>query len=436
MPHSTRRRPRGKTGSPARGPESNRDRKLPLTSCWISPVAQLPHATSVRNAGFSAGSGGNGAAARRTVPALPTPDLTVSTVLAGPGTADSGRTEGYEIARQPFTTPEAKLFVNQLRWSRGIDRWCRAGGGLVHLGNIRPCGYAVGLGTLLTGTPYLMYVNGGDLLRELRFVQQAARRWSGRQLFSRAWGSSPTRAGPLIWPATRPLASGRGRSPWPRSTWEPIRSSSAPVATAARCGDASGWAMRRCCSQWPAWFPTRGRTSRCAPSRALGRDFPDLRLSGGRRGARPPAAADAGRRTGSRESGGLRAACSATRKSPRPTRRRLSTSASRASTTRSAPKASVSPSSRPRPAASPRWPAIRAGCARAVRDGETGLVVPPTDVDAVTAAVRLLLTDGERRRALGAAGRRAVETHYTWDRVARETLEFARNLTSGPAAAR
>jgi phosphatidylinositol alpha-1,6-mannosyltransferase len=65
------------------------------------------------------------------------------------------------------------------------------------------------------------------------------------------------------------------------------------------------------------------------------------------------------------------------------------------------------------------------GVRSAVRDGETGVVVEPNDPDAVASALRQLLASPERRKALGRAGRRAVETHYNWDRVARETTEFA-----------
>ena len=60
------------------------------------------------------------------------------------------------------------------------------------------------------------------------------------------------------------------------------------------------------------------------------------------------------------------------------------------------------------------------GVPDAVRDGETGLLVPPEDPAAVAAAVNRLLGDAEFARRLGAAGRRAVETHYNWDRVLRE----------------
>lgn len=55
-----------------------------------------------------------------------------------------------------------------------------------------------------------------------------------------------------------------------------------------------------------------------------------------------------------------------------------------------------------------------AGAEEAVVDWETGLLVPPGDVDAVVAAaVRVLSDDGLRRR-LGAAGRARVEAELGW----------------------
>ncbi|MFL5548880.1 MAG: glycosyltransferase, partial [Gemmatimonadaceae bacterium] len=64
------------------------------------------------------------------------------------------------------------------------------------------------------------------------------------------------------------------------------------------------------------------------------------------------------------------------------------------------------------------------GVRSAVRDGETGIVVPPTDPDAVADAIRSLLLNRERRKQMGRAARHAVETHYNWDRVARDTRAF------------
>ena len=64
------------------------------------------------------------------------------------------------------------------------------------------------------------------------------------------------------------------------------------------------------------------------------------------------------------------------------------------------------------------------GVRSAVRDGETGIIVPPTDADAIADAIRSLLLNPERRTQMGRAARHAVETHYNWDRVARDTRDF------------
>jgi phosphatidylinositol alpha-1,6-mannosyltransferase len=64
------------------------------------------------------------------------------------------------------------------------------------------------------------------------------------------------------------------------------------------------------------------------------------------------------------------------------------------------------------------------GVRSAVRDGETGIVVPPTDIQSITAAIGSLLRNWPRGVAMGRAARLAVETHYNWDRVARDTREF------------
>ena len=69
------------------------------------------------------------------------------------------------------------------------------------------------------------------------------------------------------------------------------------------------------------------------------------------------------------------------------------------------------------------------GVRSAVRDGETGIVVSPTDVDAMSGAIAEFLRDESKRRRFGEAGRRAVETHYNWDRVASVTRAFALEVT-------
>lgn len=57
------------------------------------------------------------------------------------------------------------------------------------------------------------------------------------------------------------------------------------------------------------------------------------------------------------------------------------------------------------------------GIPDAVRDAETGMLVDPESPAAVAGALRTLLHAPQHGRALGAAGRRAVETFFNWDRV-------------------
>jgi phosphatidylinositol alpha-1,6-mannosyltransferase len=57
------------------------------------------------------------------------------------------------------------------------------------------------------------------------------------------------------------------------------------------------------------------------------------------------------------------------------------------------------------------------GTADAVREGETGVFVDPDRVEGVAEGIRVLLDDPALSARLGAAGRRAAETYFNWDRV-------------------
>jgi glycosyltransferase involved in cell wall biosynthesis len=62
------------------------------------------------------------------------------------------------------------------------------------------------------------------------------------------------------------------------------------------------------------------------------------------------------------------------------------------------------------------------GTPEAVADGETGVLVPPRDVDALAGAIDALLSDPERARRLGAAGRERARERFDAESAARRVV--------------
>ena len=67
------------------------------------------------------------------------------------------------------------------------------------------------------------------------------------------------------------------------------------------------------------------------------------------------------------------------------------------------------------------------GILEVVEDGVTGLLVPPARPDELAAAIRSLLDDPDRARAMGQAGRRRVEQKFSWTSVAAATERVYRD---------
>jgi glycosyltransferase involved in cell wall biosynthesis len=57
-----------------------------------------------------------------------------------------------------------------------------------------------------------------------------------------------------------------------------------------------------------------------------------------------------------------------------------------------------------------------------VVEGATGVFVPPSDSEAVIAALRSLRRDPQVAASLGRAGRERIATHFTVDRMVHGTL--------------
>jgi glycosyltransferase involved in cell wall biosynthesis len=66
-----------------------------------------------------------------------------------------------------------------------------------------------------------------------------------------------------------------------------------------------------------------------------------------------------------------------------------------------------------------------------VVDGETGLLVPPRDVEALRAALERLLGDADLRRRLGDAGRARIRERFTWPPVTDATIRAYEDALAG-----
>jgi glycosyltransferase involved in cell wall biosynthesis len=85
-----------------------------------------------------------------------------------------------------------------------------------------------------------------------------------------------------------------------------------------------------------------------------------------------------------------------------------------------------------------RWAKPVIGCRaggipEVVRDGETGLLVPPADPPALQAAVMRLLDDAALRDRIGSAARASVEGELSASRMAERTVAFYRAVLGGRA---
>jgi phosphatidylinositol alpha-1,6-mannosyltransferase len=350
--------------------------------------------------------------------------MSVSTVAA-PGTAEIDAHEPYNIYRQPFPFARANRLVNQMRWARWLTSRQAPPFDVLHCGNIRPVGYAVGWTHRQLATPYLVYVNGGDLLRErAKSARSGLKRLTARSIFGKASGIVGTSkwVGQLASEVMRevgvvnppPVAAlDLGTDP---VQFNPRRDTG---ALRRRWGVRDGPIILTVARL----VPHKGQDMGIRALAMLARDFPDLRyilVGEGHDESRLRALAHT---LGVANRVGF---VGAMRDDELPEAYATSTiylGASRVDKEINVEGFGISFIE----AGASGVPSVAGdsgGVRSAVRDDETGIVVPPTDAEGIADAIRSLLLNPDRRARMGRAARHAVETHYNWDRVAKDTREF------------
>jgi len=356
--------------------------------------------------------------------------MEVSTVSGSDGGVfDAG--ENYPIHRQPFSFDEANRFGNQLRWGYWLSGHSRGRVDVIHCGNIRPVGYAVTWPHKKLGLPYLIYVNGGDLLREKVKSEAKVKRAGARQMLGSAAGIVATSkwvadlAGEVmdkVGIANKPPVgafdlgtdpvkfhpsrdTGTLRAKWGVTDDAPL------LITVARL------------------VPHKGQDSTIRAFAALQNEFPTLRYVMVGEGHYEQHLRDLARELGVADRVIFAGLLSDDDLAEAYATSMLYVGLSRIDREINVEGFGISFLE----AAASGIPSIAGdsgGVRSAVRDGETGIVVSPTDIPSITAAIGSLLRNWPRGVAMGRAARLAVETHYNWDRVARDTREFTDGVVS------
>ena len=306
---------------------------------------------------------------------------------------------------------------------------------MIHCGNIRPVGYAVRWTHTELGTPYLVYVNGGDLLRERQKAERSAlKKRTAQSIMGRASGIVATSK----WVAdlTSDVMRQVGiENPPPVAELglgtDPVRFNPSRDTGALRrrwgVGDAP------VILTVARLVPHKGQDMGIRAVAALRGDFPELRYIIVGEGVDEARLRALAKELGVSDRIGF---VGPMRDDELPEAYATSTiylGASRVDNEINVEGFGISFLE----AAASGVPAVggdSGGVRSAVRDGETGIIVPSTDSDAVTDAIRSLLMNPERRKQMGVAGRHAVETHFNWDRVARDTREFTYRVTGARAS--
>jgi glycosyltransferase involved in cell wall biosynthesis len=71
------------------------------------------------------------------------------------------------------------------------------------------------------------------------------------------------------------------------------------------------------------------------------------------------------------------------------------------------------------------------GLPEAIKDGETGILVPPENVEKLRDAIATLVVDADLRHQMGAAGRRRMQSEFSIDTMADKHIDFYESVLNG-----
>jgi glycosyltransferase involved in cell wall biosynthesis len=361
--------------------------------------------------------------------------MDVSTV-AHPDAASTDSLATFRVERQEFPASAAKLFANDIRWGRWLAHRCAAGVDVIHCGEIRPVGYAVWWAHKRTHLPYVIYVNGGDLLRERRKV---TRHWTKRVSGYRLLGDAAGLVANSEWTASlaRDIMRELGvQTPPPVAAidlgtdadqFNPSRNSGRLRARLGLGADPVMISVARL-------VPHKGQDIAIEALAALTPELPNLHyviVGKGDDHARLrelAAAMDVADRVhlvGQLNDADLAEAYATSN---------VYVGLSRLDQEINVEGFGISFAE----AAASGLPLVAGdsgGVRSAVRDGETGFVVSPTNVAAASEAIARVINDGSLHERMALAARASVESHYNWDRVAAETRNFVHDCVARQRAA-
>ncbi len=347
-------------------------------------------------------------------------DASASAVDASASAFDAS--EPYPISRLPFTIAAAKRLANQVRWARRLTH-----GSILHCGNIRPAGYPVWYAHRRRRVPYVVYVYGLDLLKERqKIAANPLKRWTLRHILGDSAGIIAISA----W--TSELANSVMREAGVALP-PPVAAIDLGTDPAFFRPDRDTGSLRRRFALGNApllltvarLVPHKGQDTVIRTLPLLGTDVRYLVVGTGDDVARL--------QTMAREAGIADRVIFAGALSDDEIAEAHATADVYVGLSREEGVQAEGFGIAFLEAAASGTPSVAGnsgGVSSAVRDGEMGILVPPADPAAAAAAIRRLLDDRALREAMGRAARCAVETHYNWDRFARETLAFVDRVTA------